>query len=90
MNKEFLRAFHNWLGRYLDELEVEGVPEQSIERLKNGICVCCGVSVPAGDKIRRGCDEACHRKIDRNVQRGDMTDKQAVNKGLWLPKDFSL
>ncbi len=95
MNKhELLRdleSIYKQLGVTLQSLKesAEGsIPQQSLDRYEAGLCVRCGDPVPAGMKVRRGCDEKCHRKTDRMIKAGEYTDAQAVTRGYWLPDGY--
>lgn len=86
-----LEELHRVLGGLVIELSTEKtaeVPPQSISRLEAGLCVYCGNPVPSGMKVRRGCDEACHRRVDRRIKSGEYTDSQAIARGYWMPEGW--
>lgn len=45
-------------------------------------CLDCGLPLGSA-KVVRGCHESCHKRISRAIERGELTDDDAISKG-WL------
>ncbi len=61
-------------------------PAWALEKVTKGICLGCGKSIPKTEKSQRGNDLTCYRQVMRAIERGDLTDHNAVEKGLLSPK----
>lgn len=51
------------------------------------VCVCCDEPLEAGERTYRGAHERCYKKVTRAISAGKITDDEAVNEGLLLPRE---
>ncbi|GAB5402836.1 MAG: hypothetical protein Aurels2KO_10670 [Aureliella sp.] len=61
-------------------------PAWAQEKVDQRICLVCGEPVLPGDKYVRGCHESHSRRVVRAIERGEYTEKEAIEKGLMAPK----
>jgi hypothetical protein len=79
---------------YLGQLEVllsenrkePQPPAEALKKAESSICLLCDNVIGRDEKKWRGCHERCHQKISRQIKSGEVTDKQAITRGWWLPK----
>lgn len=73
----------------LQRMITQDVPTFPLERMalvEAGICLNCGKPIGESRPVR-GCHEYCYKQVKASINSGDMTDFEAVESGLALPKD---
>lgn len=57
------------------------------ELVAAGKCINCELPLAGRGNPRRGLDTGCYNAVKRIVEKGTMTDAQAIAAGLWLEKE---
>lgn len=71
------------------EESVPSLPPEAIEKLNNRICLNCGEPIPKDVSPIRGCHSSCRKSIRRQIEKGELTDDQAIRRGMWAPPNVS-
>jgi hypothetical protein len=59
-------------------------PEAAAKKAQAGLCLNCGE--PLGPEPMRGCHEACYHRINTSIRLGELTERDAIERGLLAPK----
>lgn len=62
-------------------------PKQRLSLIENRICLSCELKIPAEEKVFRGCHERCYRQISRKIEKGQITDTEAILAGSLAPPE---
>jgi hypothetical protein len=87
-----LASIGNRLERIADAVrdmgrEQEGFPMERMELYRKRICLFCEEPLEPIEDDSRGCHQRCYRKLRRQVEKGIVTDSQAVAAGKCLPAE---
>lgn len=66
--------------------DVPTFPKERLALVEAGVCLNCGKSIGESRPVR-GCHEYCYKQVSASIKSGEMTDFEAVEAGLFLPKD---
>lgn len=61
-------------------------PAERSALVEAGVCLNCGKPIGESRPVR-GCHEYCYRQVRASIKTGEMTDFEAVESGIVLPKD---
>jgi hypothetical protein len=59
-------------------------PESAAKKVRDGLCLNCGQ--PLGDDTTRACHTACYHRINTSIRLGELTEREAIERGLLPPK----
>lgn len=68
---------------------VASLPPEALEKLHNRICLNCNEPIPPDVTPIRGCHSSCRKSISRQVEKGELTDEQAIKRGMWAPPNVA-
>ena len=92
--KEFNKAIDdiikalNHLRDFIDLLPKEPeIPVEAEVMLKKNRCLFCGDQLTPDERTIRGVHVKCHQKVRRMIEAKEVTHKQAIERGYWLPPD---
>lgn len=82
---EVIKALEH-LRSFVDVLPKEPeIPMEAEVMLKKNRCLFCGDNFD-GTRVIRGVHQKCHQKIRRMIESKEITNKQAIERGYWLPR----
>ena len=74
-------------------LRAVSLTKQAAERIqaceRDCLCRFCLQPILEGDKVTRKCHDKCDKVLRRGVDRGDWTDEEQQQAGMWGPPDRS-
>ena len=60
-------------------------PDWAKLKMQKRICLNCGKPISKNQRVIRGCHDSCQKQIKRSIERGELTDAQAVSRGMLAP-----
>lgn len=69
----------------IDESEAK-LPKKAQKLLDERVCLACGEKIADDEREIRGCHERCYRKTYRAIERGSVTEREAIEAGLIAPQ----
>lgn len=66
--------------------DVPTFPSERLTLVEAGTCLNCGKPIGESRPVR-GCHEYCYKQVSASIKQGEMTDFEAVEAGLFLPKE---